>query len=150
MMEEILDEVVSTEDLKKYEAIYYKEIDANNVKKESTFNYAWCLVRSKYATDIRKGICLLENLFKDGNEKERRDYVYFLAIGFAKLRDYPKALEYVRTFLSLEPANQQVQNLEIVIKKRMEKDGLKGIALVGGGALAVGALVGLGMLLSKK
>ena len=30
----------------------------------SQFEYAWCLVRSRYPADIKKGIILLEDLFK--------------------------------------------------------------------------------------
>uniref|UniRef100_A0A023FA52 Mitochondrial fission 1 protein n=2 Tax=Triatoma infestans TaxID=30076 RepID=A0A023FA52_TRIIF len=149
-MDEILDETVSSDDLKKFEAIYNQQVEASNVTTDATFNYAWCLVRSRYAADIRKGICLLETLFRDGNEQGRRDYVYYLAIGNAKLKEYSKALHYVRTFLTLEPGNQQVQHLETVIRKRMEKDGLLGIALAGGVVLAIGGLVGLGMALAKK
>ncbi|XP_073988470.1 mitochondrial fission 1 protein [Rhodnius prolixus] len=149
-MDEILDETVSSEDLKKFEAIYNEQVEASNVTTDATFNYAWCLVRSRYAADIRKGICLLETLFRDGNEQGRRDYVYYLAIGNAKLKEYSKALHYVRTFLTLEPGNQQVQHLETVIRKRMEKDGLLGIALAGGVVLAIGGLVGLGMAIAKK
>uniref|UniRef100_A0A0V0G3W9 Mitochondrial fission 1 protein n=2 Tax=Triatominae TaxID=70999 RepID=A0A0V0G3W9_TRIDM len=149
-MDEILDETVSSDDLKKFEAIYNQQVEASNVTTDATFNYAWCLVRSRYAADIRKGICLLETLFRDGNEQGRRDYVYYLAIGNAKLKEYSKALHYVRTFLTLEPGNQQVQHLETVIRKRMEKDGLLGIALAGGVVLAIGGLVGLGMAIAKK
>lgn len=36
-------------------------------------------------------------------------------------QEYSKALNYVRSFLSLEPANAQVQELEKTIKKRMER-----------------------------
>ncbi|BES89380.1 fission 1 (mitochondrial outer membrane) homolog (S. cerevisiae) [Nesidiocoris tenuis] len=150
-MEEILDEPVSSDDLKKFEAKYYKELGNGLVSKESTFNYAWCLVRSKYASDIRKGILFLEDLFRDGNEKERRDYMYYLAIGHAKIREHPKALHYIRQFLTLEPGNQQVQNLEVIVKKRMERDGMKGMAIAGGLVVAVGSIVGLGLVaLAKK
>ena len=34
------------------------------VSSESQFEYAWCLVRSRYPADIRKGIILLEDLFQ--------------------------------------------------------------------------------------
>lgn len=37
------------------------------------------------------------------------------------LQEYSKALNYVRTFLQIEPGNQQVQKLETLIKKKMEK-----------------------------
>ncbi|KAL1124757.1 hypothetical protein AAG570_001378 [Ranatra chinensis] len=120
-MEEIFDEVVTSEDLKKFEVIYNKQLEANEVTTEAQFNYAWCLVRSRYAADIRKGICLIEALFPDATPEARRDYVFYLALGHAKLKEYSKALQYVRAFLNHEPGNMQVQNLEAIIKKRMEK-----------------------------
>jgi fission 1 protein len=70
----------------KFESIYNKQVEANNVTNEGKFNYAWCLVRSRYAADIRKGICLLEGLFNAGDNESKRDYVYYLAIGHAKLK----------------------------------------------------------------
>lgn len=36
-------------------------------------------------------------------------------------QEYTKALSYVRAFLQIEPANVQVQQLEALIKKKMEK-----------------------------
>lgn len=39
----------------------------------------------------------------------------------AFLQEYGKALKYVRSFLQIEPGNQQVQNLETSIRKTMEK-----------------------------
>ena len=42
--------------------IYY--IHCHQVSATSQFEYAWCLVRSRYPADIRKGIILLEDLFQ--------------------------------------------------------------------------------------
>lgn len=39
----------------------------------------------------------------------------------ASFQEYSKALSYVRAFLQIEPANVQVQNLESLIRKKMEK-----------------------------
>lgn len=50
------------------------------------FEYAWCLVRSKYPTDIKKGIFLLEDLLKSGSESGHRDCLYYLSIGNAKIK----------------------------------------------------------------
>lgn len=36
-------------------------------------------------------------------------------------QEYSKALSYVRAFLQIEPANLQVQHLETLIRKKMEK-----------------------------
>ena len=96
------------------------------VSATSQFEYAWCLVRSRYPADIRKGIILLEDLFQVCNiyifdstlqllclqnrdEYNKRDYLYYLAIGNTKLKEYATALKYVRALLQVEPGNRQAQ-----------------------------------------
>nr|QBH73482.1 hypothetical protein [Brunneria borealis] len=148
-MEDVLDEVVSSVDLRKFERVYHDQLHQGNVTPKAQFEYAWCLVRSRYAADIRKGIILLEDLFQKGNDEGKRDYLYYLAIGNARIKEYTKALQFVRAFLQIEPGNQQVQTLETLIKKRMEKEGLIGMAVAGGVVLALGGLVGLGLALAK-
>merc|ERR1712032_1802551 len=79
-METILEETVATEDLKKFEQKYHVELNNGKVSSESQFEYAWCLVRSRYPADIRKGIILLEDLFQNRDNSNKRDYLYYLAI----------------------------------------------------------------------
>ncbi|XP_075214683.1 mitochondrial fission 1 protein-like [Lycorma delicatula] len=149
-MEEVLDEVVPLDDLQKFERAYLDQLYSDNVTRETQFNYAWCLVRSKFPADIRKGLLLLEELFKkDSSEEGKRDYLYYLAVGNAKIKEYSKALQFVRAFLHLEPSNKHVQNLEAVIKKRMEQDGMKGIAIAGTMILAIGGILTLILALSR-
>ncbi|XP_046401800.1 mitochondrial fission 1 protein [Ischnura elegans] len=150
-MEDVLDEVGSAEELRNFERAYHDEAVRGEVNATVKFQYAWCLVRSKLAADIRKGIMLLEELFQNDRGDRKRDYLYFLAVGNARLKEYSTALKYVRAFLSIEPGNQQVLALESNIKKRMDKEGAIGIALAGGAVLAIGGLVGVGIaLLSKR
>ena len=63
-MEHVLEESVSSEDLKKFETRYHEELQGGQVSSTAQFEYAWCLVRSKYPADIRKGIILLEDLYQ--------------------------------------------------------------------------------------
>jgi len=144
-METILEETVATEDLKKFEQKYHVELNNGKVSSESQFEYAWCLVRSRYPADIRKGIILLEDLFQNRDNSNKRDYLYYLAIGNTKLKEYATALKYVRALLQVEPGNRQAQELEALVSKKLEKDGMVGMAVAGGAALAVGGLVGLGL-----
>lgn len=149
-MEALLTECAATEDLKAFERAYYEELNAGGiVKPETRFNYAWCLIRSKYRADIHRGIMLLEDLSSTGNPEARRDYLFYLAVANTKIADHQRAMECIKKFLSVEPANRQAQELEQVIKDRMTKEGLKGLAIAGGAALVVGGLVGLGMALAK-
>jgi fission 1 protein len=65
-MEYVLEETVPAGELKKFESRYMEELNGSSGKASSgaQFEYAWCLVRSRYPADIRKGIALLEDLFK--------------------------------------------------------------------------------------
>ncbi|XP_042900322.1 mitochondrial fission 1 protein [Parasteatoda tepidariorum] len=149
-MEEILHDYVSTEDLKKFEAVYHSNLQNGQVTTREQFDYAWCLIRSKYAADIRRGVVLLEDLFQSGDAMQKRDYMYYLAIGHTKLKDYNRALQLLSKFLSIEPTNRQAQTLQKYVKGKMKKEGLLGMAIVGGAALAIGGAVTLGMALAKK
>lgn len=79
-MEDVLDETVSSEDLQvskfaqrsvfirvshfvifkyfiveqKFEKVFHEQLHQGKVTHKAQFEYAWCLVRSKYPTDIRK------------------------------------------------------------------------------------------------
>ncbi|XP_045471284.1 mitochondrial fission 1 protein [Harmonia axyridis] len=143
-MIDILKEEVSPEDLRKFEKTYHKHLHENNVTPKVQFEYAWCLVRSKYSADISKGVILLEELFETHPEG-KRDYLYYLIIGYARLKQSNKALKYCSAFLSVEPGNQQVKALEQSIKDKVKKDGLVGVAVAGGVLLAAGALVGFAL-----
>ncbi|KAJ7313062.1 hypothetical protein JRQ81_004328 [Phrynocephalus forsythii] len=149
-MESVLSEVVALEDLQRFEKKYNAELNAGSISKGTTFEYAWCLVRSKYNEDIKKGIVLLEELLPKGSKEEQRDYVFYLAVGNYRLKEYEKALKYIRGLLKTEPGNMQALELEKLINKAMQKDGLVGMAIVGGMALGAAGLAGLiGLAISK-
>nr|XP_048289859.1 mitochondrial fission 1 protein isoform X1 [Myodes glareolus] len=137
--------------IQNFERKFQSEQAAGSVSKSTQFEYAWCLVRSKYNDDIRKGIMLLEELLPKGSKEEQRDYVFYLAVGNYRLKEYEKALKYVRGLLQTEPQNTQAKELERLIDKAMKKDGLVGMAIVGGMALGVAGLAGLiGLAVSKS
>ncbi len=56
----------------------------------------------------------------------------------------------MRALLQVQPGNRQALDLEEIVRKRMERDGLIGMAVVGGATLAFGALVGVGIALAKS
>lgn len=70
----------------KFERIYHEQLRTSFVTPQAQFEYAWCLVRSKYPADIRKGILLLEDLYSNHTESEKRDCLYYLAIGNARMK----------------------------------------------------------------
>ncbi|XP_043932933.1 mitochondrial fission 1 protein [Protopterus annectens] len=149
-MEAILNEVVCPDDLMKFEKKFNVEQTRGSVSKNTQFEYAWCLIRSKYQNDIKKGMLLLEELLPNGNKEEKRDYVFYLAVANYRLKEYERALKYIRSLLKNEPDNKQALEMETLIKKAMQKDGLVGMAIVGGVALGVAGLAGLiGLAVSK-
>ncbi|XP_028285097.1 mitochondrial fission 1 protein [Parambassis ranga] len=149
-MEAVLSDVVAPEDLLKFEKKYNSELVKGGVSKETKFEYAWCLIRSKYSEDIKKGIVLLEELVQKSSKDDSRDFLFYLAVANYRLKEYEKALKYIRTLLKNEPGNKQALELEKLIEKALKKDGLVGMAIVGGIGLGVAGLAGLiGLAVSK-
>jgi hypothetical protein len=70
----------------KYELVYHEQLHKGHVTQKAQFEYAWCLVRSKYPADIRKGIILFEELYQTGSAEGRRDDLYYLALGNARIK----------------------------------------------------------------
>ncbi|XP_075434086.1 mitochondrial fission 1 protein-like [Ascaphus truei] len=141
-METVINDLVAVEDLVRFEKKFLAELSSGAISKSTRFEYAWCLIRSKYNTDIHKGSLLLEELLAKGRKEEQRDYLFYLGVAHYRLKEYEKALKYVRTLLKAEPINIQALELEKVIEKAMQKDGLIGMAIVGMvivGGLALGA-----------
>lgn len=66
-------------------------------------------------------------------------------------QNYERALKFVEGILQVQPRNHQAAHLRDHIKSKMKRDGLLGMAIIGGTAVAaVGGLLGLGMALSRK
>jgi len=153
-----MEEHVDPADLKRMEQAYNLQLKtgAANVSHKAQFDYAWCLVRSKYNTDLTKGCQLLEDLYKKtSDEHAKRDYLFYMSVGYARLKDYEKALKFADGILKVEPGNTQVHSLKEWIQKKMKRDGLIGMAAIGGvaamgGAAVLGLGALLGMALSKK
>jgi fission 1 protein len=91
--------------------------------------------------DQQQGVQLLTQVFKDAPQR-RRECLYYLSVGSFKLGDYTNARKYCDILLEIEPSNRQAVHLRQTIEDRLSKEGMIGIAIVGG-VLAVGvALVG--------
>ncbi|XP_004079949.3 mitochondrial fission 1 protein [Oryzias latipes] len=149
-MEAVLSDIVAPEDLLKFEKKYNSELDKGAVSKDTKFEYAWCLIRSKYSGDIQKGIALLEELVQKSPKDDSRDFLFYLAVANYRLKEYERALRYIRTLLKNEPENKQALEMEKLIDKALKKDGLVGMAIVGGIGLGVAGLAGLiGLAVSK-
>ncbi|KRX47149.1 Mitochondrial fission 1 protein [Trichinella nativa] len=111
------------------------------------FKQAYCLIRGE-KDEIVKGLTMLKDLLiSSSDDNEKRDYLYHMAIGSARLRLFDNALDYVNTGLVFEPENQQFIELKRAIEAKMRRDGLLGgmllasAAMVGGVALLAGIAI---------
>ena len=86
---------------------------------------------------------LLSEIFRASPDR-RRECLYYLALGNYKLGNYAEARRYNDSLLELEGGNMQAQSLRQLIDDKVAKEGMMGMAIVGG--LAAAAAVGVGML----
>ncbi|EAW14180.1 mitochondrial fission 1 protein [Aspergillus clavatus NRRL 1] len=121
-------------------AQYEKEGDYVGI--QTKFNYAWGLIKSNARTDQQEGVRLLSEIFRASPER-RRECLYYLALGNYKLGNYGEARRYNDLLLEKEPANLQAASLGSLIDDKVSKEGLMGIAIVGGLALAAGLVGGI-------
>ena len=66
-----------------------------------------------------------------------------MALGNFKLGNYAEAKRYNDSLLELEPNNLQSQSLSQLIEDKVQKEGLVGVAIVGGLAAAAAVVGGL-------
>ncbi|CAF3722628.1 unnamed protein product [Adineta steineri] len=143
--QQILDETVLPEEIQRYRAVYEKAKEANQITDENKFSFAYCLVRSKAKADVRHGLTLLRELYDSTKSDDaKRDYIYYLALGNARLNEYETALNFLDAILHLQPGNHQAKNLKDEVNRRMTREGYVGMGIaVGAGALLVGGGGGL-------
>ncbi|KAJ5826285.1 Mitochondrial fission 1 protein [Penicillium riverlandense] len=118
-------------------AQYEKEGDYVGI--QTKFNYAWGLIKSNTRHDQQEGVRLLSEIFRAAPER-RRECLYYLALGNFKLGNYGEARRYNDLLLEHEPANLQAASLGSLIDDKVAKEGLMGIAIVGGLAVAAGVV----------
>ncbi|CAI7657142.1 unnamed protein product [Penicillium glandicola] len=118
-------------------AQYEKEGDYVGI--QTKFNYAWGLIKSNTRSEQQEGVRLLSEIFRGAPER-RRECLYYLALGNFKLGNYGEARRYNDLLLEKEPANLQAASLGSLIDDKVAKEGLVGVAIVGGLALVAGVV----------
>ncbi|KAK1771331.1 hypothetical protein QBC33DRAFT_149291 [Phialemonium atrogriseum] len=121
-------------------AQYEKEGDM--VGLQTKFNYAWGCVKSNKRDDQHLGVMLLSEIFKTSPER-RRECLYYLALGNFKLGNYGDARRYNQLLLEKEPDNLQASNLQTLINDKVAREGVMGVAIVSGLAVAAGVVGGI-------
>ncbi|TKA30085.1 Mitochondria fission 1 protein [Salinomyces thailandicus] len=119
------------------------EKEGEYVSLQTKFNFAWGLIKSSQRQDQQDGVRLLSDIFRASPDR-RRECLYYLALGNYKLGNYAEARRYNDSLLELEAGNLQAQSLRQLVDEKVAKEGLMGVAIVGG--LAAAAAVGVGML----
>ncbi|KAI0022521.1 mitochondria fission 1 protein [Xylariomycetidae sp. FL0641] len=128
------------EELKVLRDQYEKEGDMVGV--QTKFNYAWGLVKSNTRNDQQLGVRLLTEIFRVAPER-RRECLYYLALGNYKLGNYGEARRYNDLLVEKEPANLQAADLRRLIDDKVTKEGLMGVAIISGVAIAAGVVGGI-------
>ena len=128
---------------------------------QTRFNYAWVcqgeyrfleslrsflsqgLIKSSARGEQQEGVRLLSEIFRNAPER-RRECLYYLALGNYKLGNYAEARRYNDLLLDHEPSNLQAGSLRGLIDDKVAKEGLLGVAILSGVAIAaagVGAMI---------
>jgi mitochondrial fission 1 protein len=109
-----------------------------------TFSQHQGLVKSNSREDQQLGVRLLSEIFRVSPER-RRECLYYLALGSYKLGNYGEARRYNDKLLDGEPANLQAANLRSLIDDKVAKEGLLGVAIISGVAIAAGVIGGFAL-----
>ncbi|KFY59592.1 hypothetical protein V496_05627 [Pseudogymnoascus sp. VKM F-4515 (FW-2607)] len=122
------------------------EKEGEYVGVQTKFNYAWGLIKSNQRSEQQTGVRLLSDIFRDSAER-RRECLYYIALGNYKLGNYAEARRHNDLLLDREPTNMQAGSLRALIDDKVAKEGLMGVAILSGVAVAA-ALRRTGLALS--
>lgn len=99
-------------------------------------------MKSDSRHDQQTGVRLLSEIFRVSPER-RRECLYYLALGNYKLGNYGEARRYNDLLLDKEPMNLQAADLRRLIDDKVAKEGLMGVAIISGIAIAAGVVGGI-------
>lgn len=97
------------------------------------------LIKSLARPEQQEGVRLLSEIYRQAPER-RRECLYYLGLGNFKLGNYAEARRYNDSLLNIEPANLQAASLRDLIDEKVQREGLMGVAIVSGAAVAAGII----------
>lgn len=118
------------------------EKEGEYVGVQTKFNYAWGLIKASQRPEQQEGVRLLSEIFRTSPER-RRECLYYLALGNFKLGNYAESRRYNDLLLDLEPNNLQSKSLAQLIDDKVAKEGMMGVAIIGGVAVVAGIVGGM-------
>lgn len=140
---EELNQVIPPDQLR----ILKDQLDSENPSTpQSQFNFAWGLLKTESVKNQRTALDLLAKLYKEVPHL-RRELLYYLALGSAKVGEYANARRYAGALVESEPDNTQFKALKEAIDEQVTQDGLLGLGIAGG-VLALG--IGIAGVLMRK
>jgi fission 1 protein len=86
----------------------FQEIETNYLNDQSpqsTFNYAWALLKQPTKQDQRKAHSLFQIIYKE-SPKRRTEMLYYLALLNYKLNELDQAKSYLNTLLQMDGGNK--------------------------------------------
>lgn len=113
------------------------------------FLFTQGLIKSSARNEQQEGVRLLSEIFRYAPER-RRECLYYLALGNFKLGNYAEARKFNDLLLDHEPSNLQAESLKGLIDDKVAKDGLMGVAIISGVAIAAGVVGGMLLRGSKR
>ena len=147
----MLDEYISENELAKHREKYGL---IKMPTEDDQFQFALNLIRAQSKSVIQEGLDIFQVLFaKTKIDDVKRDVLYYMAVAETKLGNFEKALKYLQSILNVQPNNDQVKDLHAEVNRRMKKDALIGVGIVGGAAVAgfFGLMaLGAALLVKKK
>ena len=134
-MEAILDEELSSDEIRAFEKKYNAQLERGQPSCLASFEYAHCLIRSREQREVKLGVKLFESeqssaqvqplaaglIKRDEQDVTHRECIFYVAMGYARLKEYDAALQWVGILADNEPMNMQVKSLKAAIEKRRTK-----------------------------
>ncbi|XP_037506558.1 mitochondrial fission 1 protein [Rhipicephalus sanguineus] len=141
--ERLLRAYVDSDELHRIELSYNEHLQHGHMLPSVQYDYGRCLVLSRFPADIIKGIVLLEQLIQ--LEYRPIDCCYMSALAHTKLGHYNTALQFTKTMLVKEPRNIEGSELQELIHRKVLREYLFQVAVVGGVVIMIGVLISMVM-----
>jgi fission 1 protein len=76
------------------------------------------------------------------SQSYRRECLYYISIGYFRLKEYSTSKEFVKLLLEMEPYSLQAQELKKLIEERIFKEGLLGVGIISGIVIITAGILG--------